>query len=897
MKKFYFCLVYSLFLTIFSATISAQSTREIEGILNRLSPEQRMKIDGFRRNFSSGNRQLNDVFHEDDRDSVVDIIDRKSYDLNERLSKDSDPESEIEKDSLSLLLEFEATLVQDLERINESIDTAREKLSFEEFQNVEVELNYQMFDTQKLLEEVRTLKFQELKSSIREIKKGPEADLLHFGHKLFIGKSDAYFANVMGAIPSNYKIGPGDTLEINLYGVKSLAFSATIARNGILQFPEVGPINVFENGTSFENLKNLIKKKVKSKLGDGVELSIVMGEVRYIKVFLAGEFLKPGLLFLPATSTLTEALFRCGGIGDYGSLRNISIKRNENEIQKFDFYRMLLSGDNPSKLPLHENDVIFIPTIKNQVSVIGQVIRPAIYEMKDAFELADAIMLSGGFGQNAFPGLIEVQRANANGLTSIFNLNYEKDKSFKLKNGDLVNVMEASSVKPAAVILDGLCERPGEYEWVDGMRVSSLLVNKNSLKKEADLNYSIIKRVNSNGEISVLSFSPNKLFSGEVSADHQLFPDDKIIFLSKVSHEDRERSIRPLLLDLRHESNPGIGNLLVRIEGMVHFPSQYPLTKDMTVSDLIAAGGGMLDSAYTMSAEIARVVYDQNNSNSEARIEHIMLPSLLEEKANNFKLKAHDVLHIKSIPSWTKENKVVISGEVKFPGTYLIKKNETLKDVVKRAGGLTANAFPEGAFLTRENLIEREEKQKAKLISQLQTDIASASLSSTSSSSQAKNVGESLIEKLKSSESIGRLVINLEKQLSENDEVKIVMRDGDKLFIPISPHEVSVLGEIQFPTSHLFDESLSINDYIDKSGGFTRNADLKRVFVIKTNGSVFIKGGNDWFSNNDKAKKVQPGDLIVVPINLQKGKWIENLTSSSQVVYQLAVTAAAVNSF
>lgn len=194
MKIFYFCLIYSLFLTIFSSTISAQSTREIEGILNRLSPEQRMKIDGFRRNFSSGNRQLNDVFHEDGRDSVLDTTDRKSYDLNEKSSEDSDIESKMEKDSLSLLLEFEATLVQDLERINNSIDTAKEKLSFEEFQNVEVELNYQMFDTKKLLEEVRSLKFQELKSSIREIKKGPEAALLHFGHKLFNGKSNAYFA-------------------------------------------------------------------------------------------------------------------------------------------------------------------------------------------------------------------------------------------------------------------------------------------------------------------------------------------------------------------------------------------------------------------------------------------------------------------------------------------------------------------------------------------------------------------------------------------------------------------------------------------------------------------------------------------------------------------------------
>ena len=882
---------------MFSVTISAQSSGDIENFLNRLSPEQRMKVEGYRTILSSGDRKIKDFSNYEGKASASDMFAQKGSETNDKFSEDSDSESENEKDSLILLLGFEKTLTQDLERINESLVLAKENLDFEEYQNVEVELNYQLFDIKKLLEEVRSLKLQELKSSIQEISKNPEEDLMMFGYELFNRELDFDFSNNTSIIPSHYKIGPGDSLEINLYGVKSTSFSATIGRNGILQFPDVGSINVFENGTSFEDLKNLIKQKVKSKLGDGVEVSVVMGEVRYIKVFLAGEFLKPGVLFLPATSTLSEALFRCGGIGDYGSLRNISVKRNDKEFQTFDFYKMLLNGDNPGKQPLLENDVIFIPTIRNQVSVFGQVIRPAIYEIKDEFELSNVIMLSGGFRHNAYPGLIEVQRIDSNGQTSILNLDYKKDKSFKLQNGDLVEVMEASSVKPTAVILDGLCDRPGEYEWVKGMRISSLLLSKNSLKTDADLNYALIKRVSSNGEISVLSFSPNELFSGEVSANHQLFPDDKIIILSKVSHENRERVIRPLLLDLRHESKPGVGNSLVRIEGMVHFPSQYPLTSEMSVSNLITAGGGLLDSAYTMSAEIARVVYDQNNSNSEARIEHIILPSLLEAKASNFRLKAHDVLHIKSIPSWTKENKVVIRGEVKFPGTYLIKKNETLLDVVNRAGGLTANAFPKGAFFTRENLIEREKKQKEKLISQLQTDIASASLSSTSSGSQAKNVGESLIEKLKSSESIGRLVINLEKQLSENEEMKIVMRGGDSLFIPNSPHEVSILGEIQFPTSHLFDENLSINDYIEKSGGFTRNADLKRIFVIKTNGSVFIKGGNDWFANNDLTKKVQPGDLIVVPINLQKGKWIENLTSSSQVVYQLAVTAAAVNSF
>ena len=257
------------------------------------------------------------------------------------------------------------------------------------------------------------------------------------------------------------------------------------------------------------------------------------------------------------------------------------------------------------------------------------------------------------------------------------------------------------------------------------------------------------------------------------------------------------------------------------------------------------------------------------------------------------------MLSVKKIPSWQEDRIITLSGEVKFPGEYAIRKNEKIGEVLKRAGGLTRDSFARGAVFTRNALIEREEGQKEKLVQQLESDIATLSLSPTSGDSvqKANSVAESLLRRLKNSKSVGRLVIDLDSQLAQSTSSQITLRTGDKLHIPIMPSEISVMGEVQFPTSHLFQSGFSVDQYINLSGGFTQNADEKRIFVVKSNGAVLTKKGNGWFSGNQSQKNIQTGDVIVVPINLQKGKWLETLTSSTQIVYQLAVTAAAVNSF
>jgi protein involved in polysaccharide export with SLBB domain len=353
------------------------------------------------------------------------------------------------------------------------------------------------------------------------------------------------------------------------------------------------------------------------------------------------------------------------------------------------------------------------------------------------------------------------------------------------------------------------------------------------------------------------------------------------------------------LRELSFAAEPAVGSNVVSINGEVHFPGDYPKTLGMKATDLIIAAGGMKESAYSLVAEISRVKVDLNNSQAEAYIEHILLDALQTKDSLKVLLEPGDVLSVRKIPAWQEDRVVVLSGEIKFPGKYTISKNEKLGEVFRRAGGLTNEAFPHGAVFTREVLISREEEQKQKLVQQLESDIASLSLSPTAeeSSRKANSVAQSLLNRLKTSKSAGRLVIDLNLQLQKPEESQITLRNGDKIHVPIFPSEVSVLGEVQFPTSHLHDPKLSTDNYINLSGGFSQNADEKRIFVVKANGAVLTNKGNGWFDNQQSDKIIQLGDVIVVPLNLQKGKWLETLTSSTQIIYQLAVAAAAVNSF
>ena len=264
-----------------------------------------------------------------------------------------------------------------------------------------------------------------------------------------------------------------------------------------------------------------------------------------------------------------------------------------------------------------------------------------------------------------------------------------------------------------------------------------------------------------------------------------------------------------------------------------------------------------------------------------------------------FKLQPYDAVSIKPIPLWKEGESIEIEGEVKFPGIYPIKVGESLFEVLQRAGGLTSRAFSDGAIFSRENLRLKEDEQRERLISQLESDLAVVTLGSKDSeeAAQAQSAARAMLSRLKNTESQGRLVIDLTSIIQNEEQSKLLVKDGDQLFIPEIPYSVSVSGEVQFPTSHLYSEKLDTNDYLDRSGGFTQNADKDRTFVVKANGAVMTKGQMVGLGKGSRGSNISPGDVIVVPIDIKQTRFLENLTYSTQIIYQLAVAAAAVNSF
>jgi protein involved in polysaccharide export with SLBB domain len=430
------------------------------------------------------------------------------------------------------------------------------------------------------------------------------------------------------------------------------------------------------------------------------------------------------------------------------------------------------------------------------------------------------------------------------------------------------------------------------------MRLTDLVPTRDALLEKPDLDYALIRRENiKTGEVTVFSVSPRVAFSSPDSRDNlELNPMDQVFFFDGQNHESRLKIVNSLLDELRLQTRPGANASLVSVSGPVHFPGEYPLAEGMRVSDLILAGGNMKDDAYVLSAELTRYHYKPDGG---VGIEHLTIGSL-SDLANNTEqdllLHPYDNLRIKPLPDWAERGTVEILGEVRFPGIYPIRRGETLSEALTRAGGLTEHAFADGSVFLRESLKIKEAKRKEQLMARLEADLALLSIEKASGDAlQAGSLAQSLLAQLRKTESVGRMVINLSVLLDEQGLQPLFLEKGDKLVVPIRPQEVMVMGEVQHPTSHLYNKRLGLKDYVSLSGGFTYKADQKRAFVVKADGSVGGARGSSWFPLNSSG--LNPGDTVVVPLDVDRGQALKKIANVTQIVYQMALAAAAVNSF
>jgi protein involved in polysaccharide export with SLBB domain len=718
------------------------------------------------------------------------------------------------------------------------------------------------------------------------------AALEPFGYDLFRGVPTTFAPATDIPVPADYVIGPGDTVNVQLFGNENAEYVLVVSREGVINFPEIGPISVA--GLGFDELENEIIRRVSDQM-IGVRASVTLGELRSIRVFVLGDVERPGSYTVSGLSTMTNALFVSGGVSDIGSLRRIELKRAGRTAARLDLYDLLLRGDTRGDARLQPGDVIFVPAIGATVTVSGDVKRPAIYELRDTATVAQVVELAGGYRATANPSTIKVERVDPGRGIAVRDVDVAAAANEAIRDGDLVRVLPSLEQLRGSVRLVGNVYQPGLYEWTPGMRLTDLLPAADLVKPLSDLNYVLIRReVRPNVQIEVLSADLEAAWrTPRAALDVTLVPGDTVhLFNQDIG---RERIVSGLIAELRAQAAPTVPVPIAQVGGRVRAPGEYPLEAGMRISDLIRAGGGLSESAYSIDAELTRpqVV---GGEYVELNVLTIDLAAILAgDSAADLIISPYDYLNIKEIPRWREQQTVELLGEVVFPGTYPIKQGERLSQVIARAGGITEAAFLAGAVFLREDLKEREREQIANLAARIEGDLASSSLAGEDAAERL-SIGRSLVEQLRATKPTGRLVIDLTATLARADGADILLKDGDRLMIPDQSQEVTVLGEVQYPTSHVYADELDRDDYIFRSGGLSQKADKRRVYVVRASGEVLANSGSRFFRRAGRTT-IRPGDTIVVPLDTERVKPIVFWSSATQILYNLAIAAAAVNSF
>jgi len=810
---------------------------------------------------------------------------------------------------------------------------------------------------------------------------GQDADkkLELYGSELFSRAAGSLEPTSGVPVPSNYLIAPGDQLVVQLFGKEDEEYMLEVGRDGNVIVPRLGPITVATK--SFAEVKSYLSEQIKKQI-IGVEVSVTMGVLSTIRIFVVGEALNPGAYNVSSLSTITHALVVSGGVSEIASLRNIQLKRAGKLVTTLDIYDLLNQGDTTNDILLRSGDVIFIPPIKRSVSVDGQVRRPAIYELKNEHTLADVINLAGGKLPQGYASTISIQRF-VNGsrvqITSALD-----SLETKIIDGDTILIPEVSSFLSGSITLIGAVARPGDYQWKSNLRIRDIIGDvQKDLLEFADLSYVLVLReINRNRDIEILQTS---LFDDSISGDLNnlvLQPNDKIVVFSKNENEmladttlsdmafskkeltkkekelwqeriekklfwksiglmddkldpllaesetyalqnqpiiqltdeekeqvleyknygffSRKRLLAPILEKLNQQARMGSPLQTLEIAGEVKVPGVYPLTKNATIKNVVVAAGGFTESTYLKKSEITR---SEISSDGTAQIRHISFsPSDIWQTSaeNELALQSKDRINIFATPSWQQELTVRVKGEVEFPGEYSIRRGETLGDLMERVGYLTKYGDADAAVFTRETLKQQEKENLQKLAGELRKQIASISLRKQTGAGSIVSYDEAkkLLKDLTDVEAVGRLVIDFNGILAGVKKDDVILEDGDILYVPGKSQSVNVIGEVYVPTSHMFTDGISFNDYISKSGGYRASADKQRTYVIRANGSVFVPddGSNFWFSSNKTQLNIKPGDTIVVPLDSDN---VDNMTlwaNATQIIYQLAVAVAAIGS-
>lgn len=649
-----------------------------------------------------------------------------------------------------------------------------------------------------------------------------------YGHNIFSNRNLTFEPNENMATPENYKLGPGDEIIIDIWGVNEDNLRQKISPEGNIMVSQIGPI--FLNGLTIreaENkVKNLFARKYSSVSGEnpGSEVSVTLGQIRSIIVNVMGEVNVPGTYRLSSFSSVFHALYCAGGVTGIGSLRNIDVVRKGRRIAGLDVYEYLFGGKDSQQIRLEEGDVIIVPTYDRLVRIDGNIKRPMYYEMKDGETLEQLVEYAGGFSGNAYSDEVRLVRKSGREF-EIFNVVKSAFGLCRLDDGDVVSVDSTLDRFANRVEVRGSVFRPGTYAiGTDMMTVKELVDRAEGLTEDAFTARALLFREKDDLSLEMVAVNIGGIMDGSV-ADIVLRRNDVLTISSR--HE----------LDDRGDIN---------IYGEVSHPGTYAYAENTTVEDLIMQAGGLLESASTVKIDVSRRVKDPKATSETQQMGIVHTFSFKDgfviDGEDNFYLEPYDVVMVRKSPSYHPQRVISLEGEITFPGTYtLIRKNERLSDLVRRAGGATSDSYLRGARLVRK-----------------MTDDEMAMRNETIRMASRNNGADSLSVTMLQSGSTYTVGIELDKAIANpGSNYDMVLREGDRLIIPEFVSTVTVSGNVLRSNTVLYQDGKSYRHYIAQAGGFGNRAKKSKVYVVYMNGIIARAGG--------RKARIEPGCEIIVP--------------------------------
>ncbi|ENV4249174.1 SLBB domain-containing protein [Vibrio parahaemolyticus] len=596
-----------------------------------------------------------------------------------------------------------------------------------------------------------------------------EQGLKRFGLDLFAG-SPTTFAPISDVpVPSNYTVGAGDEIVIQLFGKENTTHRLRVNRAGIINFPSLGPVQVA--GMTFSDVRDSLNQRVKEQM-IGVRSDISLGEMRTMQVFVMGDAYKPGAYTVSALTTISQAIYYSGGFSESGALRNVQLKRNGQVIRKLDMYDLLLKGDARNDIRLLPGDVVFIGALGNTISIDGEVNRPAIYEIKPGETYKQAIQMAGGFTANAYSDQIEVKRYAAKGARDALTLNFSQshDQQTKVKDGDVVNVLKKNEELTRYVQIEGDVRHPGYIEWKSGLRIADLFQSVDtSFNSTADVSYAVVVReISPQRDIEVYQVNLANAILSPTSKDNlKLNSRDRVLVFNRFNNEDldtladqetvaKAKTLEQAQLQAQQEQ-------LKEQEVMsssVAVSSATPIEKDSKQPKIVFRG-----------KEITKDDFEALKQNTRRTL---LAPVLLQLQQQSRLGLAPQIAEV--------------FGEVKHPGRYPITPRMTISTLIEAAGGLTYNAFTINAELARTVINSKDERA---FIDVERIDLRQAIKGSTAD--------DAVI--------VGR------------DRLNILEKPNVKL-----QSTVTLQGEVRFPGTYTVRQGETLGELLERAGGLTEFA-------------------------------------------------------------------------